>query len=247
MFGSASYNKSESISDVLNRWIEIPDHCIWRKRLNPSEVHPFVFFHQRKSGGSTLRFSMNNASNELNLTRFIPVYNRVKSGVFKVPSKPRYSVYGGHFSWTSNIENIGGGHNVLESTNSCNRDNFSCLTNFREPIDRLESCIYERFIDVFTMNNISCINELPIDIFTNDLITKRFRGLFTCLNEPFRIFGTDDDSVVSSLGFDYNNDTLEVIPRFSPQDIAILSVTIERMSQCVPIVLEIPEREFTTA
>ena len=64
--------------------------------------HPFVFFHQRKTGGSTIRTQMVYSAKKHSLSSWVPCSNRVPCESCYAPPHPPFSaVYGGHLYWAS--------------------------------------------------------------------------------------------------------------------------------------------------
>lgn len=232
----------KSLPEILKKYSNVPVNCIWRKRVYPSGSHPFHLFHQRKAGGSSLRTSLNNAADKLHLSRFIPMLNGVPGTTFEIPPKKRYAITAGHFSWSSSISVLSHNSSLAANDPLCYRDDFSCLTNFREPISRIESCIYERYTNIFKKYNGSCITDIPIEDFAIiNIQFRRYNNMYSCLNEPFRMFLTDDEIVLNSLGFVHNNDTGSVIPHLGVAELSALETTMNHLAKCVPLVLEIPE------
>ena len=72
----------------------------------PSNQRPLVFFHLRKSGGSQMRDALRDATRSLNLSSFIPCYDRVPCESYTPPRQmihnrtatgsPRYAILAGY-------------------------------------------------------------------------------------------------------------------------------------------------------
>lgn len=232
---------------ILKKYTDLPNHCIWRPHNNISVDRPFVFFHQRKAGGTSLRTTLGNAAKKLKWSSCISGGGSCGNSVYGVPVNESFVLYAGHFNWQWSVDALPkqvhqGGSKLLH--HKCPTNEFSCLTNFREPIARTESCIYERFTPVFRKLKVKCINDIDIDRFADLLINFRHKhgdNDFGCLNEPFRIFATNDEAVLSSLGFSFNNETKVVTPGVPFKDLNLLNMAVNRLAHCVPIVLEIPD------
>ena len=79
---------------------------------------------------------------------------------------------------------------------------FSCMSNFREPVSRLKSCLYFRFLnDPHYTKASGCIDKLSVSQLIN-LISKEVDHYSnSCINEPFRILsGFLDEDIINSIG-----------------------------------------------
>lgn len=199
-----NYRTKGSVDSILQNYELVPNRLIWRPHRF-SEHTPFVLMHQRKSGGSSLRYTINKAVNNTGITSFIPCHNEVGCETFAVPVGEFYSIYALHIHWNALMrhlceiandkimDNMARGlitatslrsapvhqHRPTKEESICNcsiqnhlptlppiqsnssvpKDTpFSCLTNFREPVARLISCIYYRFDTYLLQRNLSCTN-----------------------------------------------------------------------------------------
>ena len=117
-------------------------------KRRPTVDEPFIFFHQRKAGGSTMREQLFEAANKTEV--FIPCYKRNTDGIideniqiscetYHTPTnmnpKPP-TIYGGHLYYTSFIKTIQLSHLPLEEFAkpkfTLPQPNFTCFTVFRE-------------------------------------------------------------------------------------------------------------------
>jgi hypothetical protein len=155
-----------------------------------SAQNPFIFFHQRKAGGSSLRTTLQDAGLELKIPYFIPCADDVSCDTYTFPFNRIGStaLFAGHFRWGVQSDLARGG---IEHKYS--RTHFSCVTNYRHPIDRIESCIYYRFQPDKCLMNMSPERLKKILGFVDPFGT-------TCLNEPFRsMSGFQEDAVIDHL------------------------------------------------
>lgn len=126
---------------------------------NISLKNPVILFHQRKVGGSSLRRAMFNSARALNHSYFIPCYSPVPCDTYSFKNT-RAAIYAGHFS-ISEVKHLLR-HVPMESEfTHRQKHNFTCLTNFRDPISRVESCFYFRFMTRGI--KYSCMNDIPIE------------------------------------------------------------------------------------
>jgi len=130
----------------------------------PSPSWPFIFFHLRKTGGSSFRPVVAMAADELNLTFFVPcleqrhrnTVNRIGlSGshmascnqyylgalVARQENLARTSVFAGHFYWDATA--LASRSVMVPSTTQLTTP-FSCFIMVREPVARFQSCYTER-------------------------------------------------------------------------------------------------------
>ena len=107
--------------------------CVPEVQHRPSLDRPFIYIHQRKTGGSSVRHAALTGAEQLHLnsTAFIPCEQNVSCATFAPNTTlQRFSIYAGHFNW----------YTVMPD-----KDEFACLTSFRHPLDRAVSCLHFRF------------------------------------------------------------------------------------------------------
>ena len=201
-----------------------------------SEKEPFIFFHQRKAGGTSIRENLHKASRKLDLKSFIPCYNQVKCNVYSMGHDQAYALYAGHFKW--------GMQSDLARFHASARESFSCASNFREPASRMESCLYFRFGAKLGER---CLNDIPLSEFTAVLDWVDEFGQ-SCLNEPFRVLSGEADEVAIDqlfpVRFSLQNDSTAYRSTSQPMSLSALAVvnnTLAHTLRCTPIILELPE------
>jgi hypothetical protein len=134
----------------------------------PSKNKPFLFFHNRKCGGYTLRTSIFNAALRHDLTKqeiWIPCLGGVPCTHFEhIPRVSPQAIYASHINYEDvvpvrrqmNFERarnkVYHGHTVLSSGDNAtffhlndDRHHFDCLTNIRNTVSRVVSCYNYRF------------------------------------------------------------------------------------------------------
>lgn len=107
--------------------------CVPDVQLKPSLERPFIYIHQRKTGGTSIRSAALAGAEGLsiNSSAFIPCLQNVHCGTFAPdPAQQRFSIYAGHFNWYTVVPD---------------KSDFACLTSFRHPLERAVSCLYFRF------------------------------------------------------------------------------------------------------
>ena len=206
---------------------------------------PFIFFHQRKAGGSSIRDTLKRAADTNQYDPFVPCYGH-SCDIYQLPTHKPYGLYAGHFPWGSQyvFDRLGGTHN---------RDKFSCLTNFREPVSRLISCVEFRF--PAHVKKHGCMSNLPKDRLIEILSTKTDEYGSSCLSEPFRIMsGFADEDVLNGLGIEVNAKNMsdnfssagthyEIYPKFTDVEALVLKLTLNNVAKCGVVILEEPRKE----
>ena len=159
-----------------------------------------------------------------NLSTLIPGRNGVGSGVMTL-GYARKDLYAGHFTHEETKNLL-----YLDSNNQLTKRNFSCITQFRNPIQRVESCYYYRYIqakaDAF-MAKFNCMNDVPNDILI-PILTKGVGGTPGCLHEPFRVFSDGCDRACYERIFNVE----------SSMFLDLMKTALENISQCVILILE---------
>jgi hypothetical protein len=191
---------------------------------NISLRSPVILFHQRKAGGSSLRRAMLHSARALNQSYFIPCYPPVPCDTYSFKNN-RAAIYAGHFS-ISEVKHLLR-HVPMESEfNHRQKHNFTCLTNFREPMSRVESCFYFRFRTRGIMYD--CMNDIPVEILRRILVDGVDDYGDGCLDEPFRILsGISDKRLLRK-----SNDVLTPEFQISYQN------TLHWLARCHILVLE---------
>jgi hypothetical protein len=122
-------------------------------QLKPSQETPFLFFHDPKTAGSTLRHHLARRASAHKVTFFIPCYNRVSCKVYSLTNHSRTAqktaVLAGHFQW--------GVQNDLPSAKQ-----FACFTTLRDPVQRTVSYYYERIYPSYPVR-ISTLQPQDLD------------------------------------------------------------------------------------
>ena len=222
----------------------------------PSPSRPFVFFHQRKAGGTTMRSLIATTAQKLGLHFFLPCFARVSCETYEPPQGKsdmvkQVSVLGGHLYWPAlekslEINKVIDSHWKIQqpgkegaSPSSYARAPFDCFTSFREPVSRVVSCWNFRFVQPSMGANqlplVSGMNTTEIDRNLNYGASAQFEG---CNNEPLRLlsdFGRaekDVNTLTAGTGPYVDSNGWEY-----GATAALLS-TLEHMQQCVIGVME---------
>ena len=92
---------------------------------------------------------------------------------------------------------------------------FSCVTMFREPIERVESCYYFRFLNRGLAKNFKCMNNATVSSLESLLRTGVDGFGDGCLDEPFRIFSGVGDNAELEAANDVTSPEFCIAMRYS--------------------------------
>ena len=156
----------------------------WVSTDEISVERPLIMFHQRKSGGSSIRITMHFASIMLGIPAYISCYTQ-PCDAYHIEYEQPYAVYAGHYPW--GIQN-----RLSRFQKSMRSSHFSCITNYRHPMDRIDSCLYFRFPEILSGR---CLNDLTFGEFKSLLFMMDDYGN-SCLNEPFRMLSGESNEIL---------------------------------------------------
>ena len=251
--GSALETAQSRLKSIVAEFMAIPNEQVWRREHEISPEHPYFFFHARKAGGSTLRGTLYVAAKELNLPAYIicEIGNdgqRVPCDSYDIPNDQLFSIYAGHLQWgvQKRIERARNKHMQSSEDRLIGGkldDDLSCVTNLREPVSRLLSCVNYRYLRHHgRFTDAICISDLTIEELYYLLAVEVDDFSNSCLNEPFRVFsGLLDEDLVNNLGIKTDpiaKSAEAVLSQFSAD---ILRTTLMRHAKCAPYVLELPD------
>jgi hypothetical protein len=207
---------------------------------NASASYPLIFFHQAKASGSGVRHALFRVAENTGLAAYIPCHGSVPCLVTHLPPAATFvdsrpAVIAGHFGF-GETANLPRAYAVADRfvgkrwSQPPAHANFSCFTVFRDPVARLESCYYYRFVYELGIGSISprhaCLSSLSAIEITDLFHSMRTQWGSGCLNEPFRIFsGISDEEWLAHID---GTRSFQVI----------LARTLKNLAKCVPVVLE---------
>jgi hypothetical protein len=210
---------------------------------HPDIFCPFVFFHQRKTGGTGERKAFYNAAVAMQPTpgTYIACEGdpELSCDTYYTPSSPMTTppplFYGGHLYYPSFQKTLYRLHSPNRNTAMMNApdptesSNFTCFTQFRDPISRVQSCWNYRMVQYGTGVNAEVFVNTTASQMKTYLPTAMSHYGEGCLNEPMRIFSDygDDEMIVNKLHLQD-----KVIAKHATRQ------TILRSSHCVVGVLE---------
>jgi hypothetical protein len=144
------------------------DNKTYGVQWHPNQHNPFVFFHDPKTAGSTLRRYFSRAAARQRYPFFIPCYGGVGCMTYGIKSHPKHRqqsiVLAGHFQW--GIQN----DLQLEEQNkerSSPPNEISCFTMLRDPYQRTISYYYERIFPSFPLRMADLEPEQLQDLLTH--------------------------------------------------------------------------------
>lgn len=211
-----------------------------RAARSPSPARPFVFFHQRKTGGTAMRHLLVNSAKRHHLPYHVKCFNNVQCNAYDLPlNEPLSAVYGGHIYFPSALKAIEQAHvrhpSFEAPFETATEDvGFDCFTIFRDPVSRVASCWNYRF------PNAPPFQTIDADFVKNHLPTAMSIFAEGCNNEPLRILSDSgraeekvntltatDDAITAHPGTDWALDAVGTLAR-----------TLEHMDMCVVGVVE---------
>jgi len=187
-----------------------------------SVARPLVFIHQRKAGGTSLRGILAGISKDLHLPYRIMCVN-ADCDTYSYGSSEA-AVYGGHVAWLE-VSRTFAQRGQYDSTGIWREGvkQLSCMTNFRHPLTRIQSCYYFRFLQKGAPG---CLADLEPQEMKRFFYDARSPYGYGCMNEPFRMLsGLVDESLFSS-----DAESQE-------WDFAF-NATLTNLARCVPIIVE---------
>lgn len=223
----------------------------WHAKLPlPTTNRPFVFFHLRKGGGSSLRQIIHKASVEHKLASWIPCFTGRCIPFSIPPSRDRNAIYASHINYAHTTQLIrelqeklpaattqtiadqkGMPRSVtfvsLDTEETLRRSFGTCLANIRPTVDRVKSCWNYRMVqDTPKEWRLPLANTMAAeewDILLPNAMDRYGNG---CNNEIARIFGNTQDE--------------KAVNRLSPQTDGIhfwndLERVFSRMTKCVMV------------
>jgi len=199
----------------------------------PNTDKPFVFFHQRKTGGSTFRHHLFRVARIMRVPPFIPScrFGKIPCEVDSVPKHKRFAVYGGHFRYTDLKKRF----SLFDLTNAIhdkkpqNSDPFSCMVTIRPTVDRVISCWNYRFAQELNLTHAvpTAANMKPSDWDT--LLPVSYSKFHEgCNNEFVRNFGDLHDEYLTNTMSIRKEDEVENLLALRELD-----VVLSRLSRCV--------------
>ncbi|CAE7581061.1 rlmN [Symbiodinium sp. CCMP2592] len=171
--GKSNHAKAAKANTTDSDFVQVMIDRFLNKKVPPknedvSEHAPLVFMHQHRAGGTTMRKLLYNQSVNMKLTPHIMCSGGVSCREFK-NNDAKAAVYGGQFCWR-------------ELMDSLPEKRVSCLTNFREPVARIQSCYHNRLVHTKKIAP-ACMGKLePSKL-------KSLLQNYGCVNEPFRRLG----------------------------------------------------------
>ena len=223
----------------------------WRVQQIPTVENPFVFFHQRKSGGSTWRSVIFEAAlgqakelitsldihraaepREVPIEAFIPCFTH-PCATWTIPNpfgpdgKGRnFTIYAGHLHWSSIHLSLPPRTRFAAQGHL---DELRGLTNFRDPVTRVVSCLRFRYRGAF--NGTDSFARLSADQLRQYLLHRLSTFGFGCNNEPFRLLsGYSDELEINELGLSHNRHLADVLLEQSKRHLmaSVVGAVLER-------------------
>lgn len=221
----------------------------------PTKQRPFLFFHNRKAGGSSIRSMIHNSADMMHIPQdeqWIPCQTDPCTPFSFPPYAPK-AIYASHINYAHMVsyfrevntitmkKAISKNKNIVDFSNQTNNEHehvryhtfdkeqdFDCITNIRSTVKRVVSCWDYRFVQTKAESwKIPPSSELHPNEWTTLLpkVYDKYNG--GCNNELMRIFGDVMDETIT------NTITVD-----SPLFITELDSKTSRISKCVIVSTE---------
>lgn len=226
--GDSEQSTQEQAREIVDRWNErskeiartISNKMTKKLQQLPSPDEPFVFFHMRKGGGSSVKTLIFRSVEKYKLDHWITCKGKNPCIPFSMPwydqRNPRKAVYVGHLNWSHMAQLMRETikrqptiitnrtfviddqrertdfYNSIEVDNDRLRTFGTCLTNLRPTVSRVVSCWNYRFVTL----KLSRMMEIPG---ASNATIEEWKILLQeavdfygngCNNEMYRIFGS---------------------------------------------------------
>lgn len=201
----------------------------WDIQSVPSFRNPFIFIHQRKSGGTSLRKVIFEAA-KLKVAEhsiLIPCHTRPCTTWDWDHFKQRFTVLGGHFSWATIFRSywqVDGSNGIQRFVG---KSDTSCLTNFRHPVERAWSCLFFRHGKAFKMameNTKTAGEKLAV---VKSFLHMPSKYGFGCNNEAIRMLsGFSDEEMINSLNKTDNPDLYNTVVKAAIQNMEHCAIVL---------------------
>lgn len=147
-----SSNMTSRIQELTNQYAQGAANSVAKLAIvtEPSEKRPFIFFHLRKAGGSTVRDQLVQAAKKKYLQSFVACHDGVPCETYNPPQEFRddgnyYAIYGGHFYYPSMLKSLYVSERLGSRVAPSNL-NFDCFVLLRKPSSRVQSCWNYRMV-----------------------------------------------------------------------------------------------------
>jgi len=201
----------------------------------PKRESPLVFYHQRKAGGSTLRYALYHSfilnSHGTARETWMPCHTPGVDCDRYFPNADTelrdVVLVGGHIPFGALDDHVNRYRSKARERpyNDTQTMSYTCLTNIRHPIDRIESCVMYRFKETGR----ELLRETDYDRVATFLTTHLDSKGATCLAEPMRIMSSSLSEV------DINRVATQPHDKKS---VYLTLMTVENLQKCWISVLE---------
>lgn len=237
---------SEEVEQTLQEWMNMTSSLaaeldISSSKKTPVINRPFVFFHSRKAGGTSLRKIISTNAKTLGINDvWIPCYGTGCVPYSKPPRDKALNIYASHVPFVeiltlmrekpknTSLKRTGGRlrnyQNIFYNTIDESTPLFDCLTNVRPTVERVISCWDFRFPNKGGNEFVPFAAQLAPEDWDSLLPNMYDQFANGCNNEYGRIFGdigAVDEVQINTMSVDD--------PNFLPEFKKVTS----RMSKCV--------------
>jgi len=207
--------QTQTIQEEANKFLHSP----LPPKREVSRSQPLVFFAQRNAGGASLTDLLTEASKDEKLATAFP-----GKGVMWYGGK-QTAVYIGSVDWMEVSRTFARRNRFSQEKHAWEGGNpdFSCMTNFQDPLARIQSCYYRQLLK---QGAPACLADLEPERMRELFHRSHDEDGYSCMNEPFRL--------LSGLVHDYLLDVDAATEEWN----FVFRSTLQNLARCVPIIVE---------
>jgi len=207
--------QSQTIQEEANKFLHSP----LPPKRKVSKSQPLVFFAQRNAGDAALTDLLSQASKEESLSIASPGKDVAWYGGKSA------AVYIGPVDWMEVSRTFARRNKISQESHAWHGGNpdFSCMTNFQDPLARIQSCYYRQLLK---QGAPACLADLEPERMREFFHRSHGANGYSCMNEPFRL--------MSGLVHDYLFDVDASTEEWN----FVFRSTLQNLARCVPIIVE---------
>ena len=84
-----SASELAALNSIVQHYLQLDIQQLWKPVPKVSNDYPFLFFHQRKAGGSSIRETLFDSAKKSQINAFVPCFSAA-CDTYTLPNNPRY-------------------------------------------------------------------------------------------------------------------------------------------------------------
>mmetsp|Transcript_85668 Transcript_85668/g.156038 ORF Transcript_85668/g.156038 Transcript_85668/m.156038 type:complete len:420 (+) Transcript_85668:53-1312(+) len=231
-----------AVHNLTAKFIAAAPTAVSRVRSNavskPSSRHPFIFFHLRKAGGTTVRRQLASAAAQLRVRSFVACEGNVPCETYDPPQDLHaydghdIAMFGGHLYFPSVAKSLYLSQIAGARVKPADLQ-FDCLVLVRKPVSRVESCWNYRMVQEggSWFSRQSEMSAMQVSDLAAELPGAMSSYGEGCNNEAIRVLSNSGRAEESVNGLTSDQQWSSMAPM-------LLEETLDHMQRCVVGVLE---------